>query len=375
MRAVRMLDLELERRFLGPRLETAIQEVLSHSQFIRGPEVSLFAEELGKYLGSIHVIPCANGTDALQLALMALNLAPGDEVIVPAFTYVSTAEVVALLRLQVRWIDVSLEHFNLLPEKLEESWSPKVKAIVPVHLFGQAAPMQEVMEFAREKGISVIEDAAQALGAEYIYPDGRRQKVGTIGDIGCTSFFPSKNLGCYGDGGAIFTHHKELAHRIARIANHGQDSLYEFLEVGINSRLDTLQAAILRLKLPYLDDFNARRRAAAEVYDAYLGDIEAIQVPVRVSWSSHIFHQYTVRVLDGRRDALRAYLQEKGIPTMIYYPKPLPLQPAYQDSAYPVGSFPNAERLAQEVLSLPMHPFLSEDQLAYIGESMRAFFR
>ncbi len=370
-----MVDLELERRFLGPRLEAALNEVLAHTQFIRGPEVSRFAEELSTYLGGTHVIPCANGTDALQLALMALDAKPGDAVIVPAFTYVATAEVAALLRLEVRWIDVSLDHFGLLPEKLEEAYAPNVKAIVPVHLFGQAAPMAEILAFAREKNLAVIEDTAQALGAEYIFPSGERQKLGTLGDIGCTSFFPSKNLGCYGDGGAIFTASDRLAARLARIANHGQDSLYEFAEIGVNSRLDSLQAAILRLKLPHLDEFNARRRAAADLYDSYLRDIPALQVPYRAPWSTHIFHQYTLRVLDGRREALRAYLSERGIPAMIYYPKPLHLQPAYRSAAYPEGSFPNAERLAAEVLSLPMHPFLSEDQISYIAEQVRAFFR
>ncbi len=375
MRPLKMVDLELERRFLGPRLEAALQAVLDHTQFIRGPEVQRFAQELGAYLGGVEVVPCANGTDALQLALMALGLKPGDAVIVPAFTYVATAEVAALLGLEVRWADVSLEHFNILPENLEAAYSPRVKAIIPVHLFGQSAPMQEVLAFARLKGLAVVEDVAQALGAEYRLPSGQWVKVGTIGDIGCTSFFPSKNLGCYGDGGALFTRDKALAARLARIANHGQDTLYEFAEVGVNSRLDTLQAAILRLKLPYLDEFNARRRAAADLYDAFFADVEALQRPVRVPWSTHIFHQYTLRVLDKRRDALRAYLQERGIPAMVYYPKPLHLQPAYRNPAYPPGSFPNAERLAEEVISLPMHPFLSEDQLHYIGETVRAFFR
>lgn len=375
MRPLKMVDLELERRFFGPRLETALLEVLGHTQFIRGPEVHQFAQELSAYLGGTNVIPCANGTDALQLALMALDLKPGDAVIVPAFTYVATAEVAALLRLEVRWVDVSLEHFNLLPEKLEAAWRPNVKAIVPVHLFGQAAPMQAVLDFARAKGIAVVEDTAQALGAEYIFPDGTRKKLGTLGDIGCTSFFPSKNLGCYGDGGAVFTASPERAARIARIANHGQDTLYEFAEVGVNSRLDSIQAAILRLKLPYLDEFNARRRAAADLYDSYFANLSTLQIPQRMPWSTHIFHQYTLRVLDGRRDALRAYLSERGIPAMVYYPKPLHLQPAYYDPAYPEGSFPNAERLAQEVISLPMHPFLSEDQIAYIAETVRDFFR
>ncbi|MCS7296614.1 MAG: DegT/DnrJ/EryC1/StrS family aminotransferase [Bacteroidia bacterium] len=375
MRPLKMVDLELERRFFGPRVESAVLEVLNHTQFIRGPEVQAFAQALGEYLGGIRVIPCANGTDALQLALMVLDLRPGDAVLVPAFTYVSTAEVAALLGLKIRWVEVSLDHFNLLPEGLEEAWAPDVKAIIPVHLFGQAAPMQEILEFAQKKGIAVIEDTAQALGAEYIFPSGLHQKVGTIGDIGCTSFFPSKNLGCYGDGGAVFTFSQERAERLARIANHGQSTLYEFAEIGVNSRLDSIQAAILRVKLPYLDQMNAQRQAAAELYTLYLQDIPELQLPQRVSWSTHIFHQYTLRVLDGRRDQLKAYLSERGIPAMIYYPKPLHLQPAYASKEYPPGSFPHAERLSQEVLSLPMHPFLSEDQIAYIAETIHLFFR
>lgn len=370
-----MVDLGLEQQFFGSRLQAVMAEVLAHGQFIRGPEVQQFAQELGTYLGGVHVVPCANGTDALQLALMALDLEPGDAVIVPAFTYVSTAEVAALLRLQIRWVDVSLDHFNLLPEALEAAYTPRVRAIVPVHLFGQAAPMAEILAFAQAKGLAVVEDAAQALGTEYIFPDGQRAKAGTLGTIGCTSFFPSKNLGCYGDGGALWTKDTALAQRLARLANHGQDVLYEFVEVGVNSRLDTLQAAILRLKLPYLEEFNRRRRAIADLYDSYLGDVAALQLPVRVPWSTHIFHQYTLRVLDGRRDQLRAYLAARAVPAMVYYPKPLHLQPAYQHPDFPPGSFPNAEQLAREVISLPMHPFLSEDQVAYIAEAVRDFFR
>jgi dTDP-4-amino-4,6-dideoxygalactose transaminase len=336
-----------------------------------------FAEALSAYLSfpgeKVHVIPCANGTDALQLALMALGIGPGDEVIVPAFTYVATAEVARLLGVGVRWVDVSLSHFNLLPEALEAAYTPRVKAIVPVHLFGQAAPMEPILEFARQKGLYVIEDVAQALGASYYTPQGPR-KLGTLGDIGCTSFFPSKNLGCYGDGGAVFTRDAKLAEKIARIANHGQSTLYEFVDIGVNSRLDSLQAAILLAKLPYLDELNARRRAAANYYDARLRHIPELIIPERVSWGDHIFHQYTLRVLRGRREALRAHLQKAQVPAMIYYPKPLHLQPAYQSPEYPAGSFPNAERLATEVLSLPMHPFLQEDQLDYIVTAVERFF-
>jgi dTDP-4-amino-4,6-dideoxygalactose transaminase len=377
MKPLKMVDLELEQRFFGPAIEKGIGEVLRHTQFIRGPEVMQFAEALSAYLSfpgeKVHVIPCANGTDALQLALMALGIGPGDEVIVPAFTYVATAEVARLLGVGVRWVDVSLSHFNLLPEALEAAYTPRVKAIVPVHLFGQAAPMEPILEFARQKGLYVIEDVAQALGASYYTPQGPR-KLGTLGDIGCTSFFPSKNLGCYGDGGAVFTRDAKLAEKIARIANHGQSTLYEFVDIGVNSRLDSLQAAILLAKLPYLDELNARRRAAANYYDARLRHIPELIIPERVSWGDHIFHQYTLRVLQGRRDALRAHLQKAQVPSMIYYPKPLHLQPAYQSPEYPPGSFPNAERLATEVLSLPMHPFLQEDQLDYIVTAVERFF-
>ncbi len=377
MRPLKMVDLELELRHLEPLIEKAIRDVLRHTQFIRGPEVEQFAQALGRYLSPegtpVYVIPCANGTDALQLALMALDLRPGDEVIVPAFTYVATAEVARLLGIGVRWVDVDLDHFNLIPEALEAAYTPRVKAIIPVHLFGQAAPMAAIRDFAKAKGLYVVEDVAQALGAVYYTPTGP-VKLGTLGDIGCTSFFPSKNLGCYGDGGAIFTKDPDLAARLARIANHGQSTLYEFVDIGVNSRLDSLQAAILSVKLPHLDDFNRRRQAVAAFYDAALGDVAELQTPKRVSWGNHIFHQYTLRVLDGRRDALRSHLQAHGVPAMIYYPKPLHLQPAYLDARYPLGSFPHAERLASEVLSLPMHPFLSEEQLAYITQTVRAFF-
>lgn len=378
MKPLKMVDLELEQRLLGPAIEAGILEVLRHTQFIRGPEVTKFAEALSAYLSppgeKVHVIPCANGTDALQLALMALGIGPGDEVIVPAFTYVATAEVARLLGVGVRWVDVSLSHFNLLPEALDVAYTPRVKAIVPVHLFGQAAPMEPILDFAHQKGLAVIEDVAQALGASYYTPHGPR-KLGTLGDIGCTSFFPSKNLGCYGDGGAVFTRDATLAEKLARIANHGQSVLYEFVDIGVNSRLDSLQAAILLAKLPYLDEFNARRQAAAAYYDARLGGIPGLIIPQRVSWGDHIFHQYTLRVRGGRRDALRAHLQAHQVPAMIYYPKPLHLQPAYQSAAYPPGSFPNAEQLATEVLSLPMHPFLGEDQLDYITTTVEHFFR
>ncbi len=372
-----MVDLELEQRFLGPAIEKGIGEVLRHTQFIRGPEVTKFAQALSEYLSpsgeKVHVIPCANGTDALQLALMGLGIGPGDEVIVPAFTYVSTAEVARLLGVGVRWVDVSETHFNLLPEALAAACTSRVKALVPVHLFGQAAPMEPILDFARQKGLYVIEDVAQALGASYYTPEGP-QKLGTLGDVGCTSFFPSKNLGCYGDGGAVFTRNPDLAEKIARIANHGQSTLYEFVEIGLNSRLDSLQAAILLAKLPYLDEMNARRRAAADYYDARLSPITDLIIPHRVGWGDHIFHQYTLRVRNGRRDALRAYLQAQQVPAMVYYPRPLHLQPAYQSPDYPPGSFPHAERLASEVLSLPIHPFLQEDQLDYITSVVMRFF-
>ncbi len=377
MKPIKMVDLELEQHFLGPAIEKGIFEVLRHTQFIRGPEVTKFAQALSAYLSlpgeEVHVIPCANGTDALQLALMALGIGPGDEVIVPAFTYVSTAEVARLLGVSVRWVDVSLSHFNLLPEALEAAYAPRVKAIVPVHLFGQAAPMEPILEFARKTGLYVIEDVAQALGASYYTPEGPR-KLGTLGDVGCTSFFPSKNLGCYGDGGAIFTRDAILAEKIARMANHGQSALYEFVDIGVNSRLDSLQAAILLAKLPYLDEMNARRQAAAAYYDARLRSIPDLILPERVSWGDHIFHQYTLRVRNGQRDALRAHLQAAQVPAMIYYPKPLHLQPAYQSPDYSAGSFPNAERLATEVLSLPIHPFLQEEQLDYITTAIERFF-
>ncbi|MGQ9863185.1 MAG: DegT/DnrJ/EryC1/StrS family aminotransferase [Bacteroidia bacterium] len=371
---LQMVDLIRQYQRLRPEINQAIQEVLDSGLFIKGPAVKTFEDNLSRYLGGIQVIGCANGTDALQVALMALGIQPGDEVIVPTFTYVATAEVCALLGISIRWIDVDPRTFNIDPSQLEKTLTPRTRAIMVVHLFGQAAPMEEILAFAQAYNVYVIEDAAQALGTEYVFSDGRKQKVGTLGHVGCTSFFPSKNLGCYGDGGAIFTPDPELAQKIRQIANHGQDELYHFAHVGINSRLDSLQAAILNVKLKYLEDFNQRRRHVAHTYDAALGEIEQITVPYRVSHSTHIFHQYTLQVPAHMRNALRTHLQALGIPSMIYYPYPLHLQPAYYSDAYPEGSFPVSERLCKSVLSLPIHTEMDSAQLSYIISGIRSFF-
>lgn len=373
-RRLQMVDLIGQYQRLRPEINQAIQEVLDSGLFVKGPAVRNFESHLSEYLHGIHVIGCANGTDALQIALMALEIQPGDEVIVPTFTYVSTAEVCALLGISIRWIDVDPRTFNIDPSQLEKALTPRTRAIMVVHLFGQAAPMEEVIAFAQAHNLYIIEDTAQALGGEYIFSDGKRQKLGTMGHIGCTSFFPSKNLGCYGDGGAIFTQDCHLAEKIRQIANHGQDELYHFTCVGVNSRLDSLQAAILDVKLRYLDTFNQQRRQVADAYDAALREIDEIILPYRAPYSYHIFHQYTLQVPAEIRSALRTHLQALGIPSMIYYPRPLHLQPAYFSDAYPKGSFPVSEKLSQHVLSLPIHTEMDSAQISYIVEGIRSFF-
>ena len=322
-----------------------------------------------------HVIPCANGTDALQIAMMALGLKPGDEVITANFTYVATAEVIALLQLTPVLVDVDPDTFNIDVEAIKAAITPKTRAIVPVHLFGQAAPMEEIMAVAKAHNLYVIEDAAQAIGAEYTFSDGRKQKVGTIGDIGATSFFPSKNLGCYGDGGAIFTNNDTYAGNLRVIANHGQTRQYYHDEVGVNSRLDSIQAAILRIKLRHLNEYARERNIAADFYDKAFKDIPQLKTPARFPQSNHVFHQYTL-VLNGvDREALRTYLMERDVPAMIYYPVPLHLQKAYRDKRYNQGDFPVTEKLCENVISLPMQTELSTEQLTHITESVKSFLK
>ncbi|WP_395091180.1 DegT/DnrJ/EryC1/StrS family aminotransferase [Vaginella massiliensis] len=369
MKKIQMVDLQSQYQNIKPAVDQAIQSVIDSAAFINGPEVKQFQTELEEYLQVKHVIPCGNGTDALQIALMSLGLAPGDEVITADFTFAATVEVINLLRLQSVLVDVDYDTFTIDPEKIKAAITPKTKAIIPVHLFGQCANMDEILAIAKEHNLYVIEDTAQAIGAEY-----KGKKAGTIGDIGCTSFFPSKNLGCYGDGGAIFTNDDDLAHRLRGIVNHGMYQRYYHDEIGVNSRLDSIQATVLRQKLPHLDRYNQARQAAAAYYSEAFAGIEELITPVVGEDTTHVFHQYTLRVTNGKRNELQAYLAEKEIPAMIYYPVPLRKQKAYDTGNYRDEDFPNTNALIDQVISLPMHTELSENQLAYITREVRAFF-
>ena len=370
MRKIQMVDLQTQYQRIKAEIDTGIQEVLDSAAFIRGPKVAAFQEHLEAYTGAKHVIPVGNGTDALQIALMGLGLQPGDEVITPTFTFIATAEVVALLGLTPVVVDVDWDTMNMDIDSVRRAITPRTKAIVPVHLFGQCADMQAIMDLAREKHIYVVEDACQAIGARFTFANGKTKQAGTIGDVGCTSFFPSKNLGCYGDGGAIFTNDDALAERMRAIANHGSRVRYHHDEVGVNSRLDSIQAAILDAKLPHLDEYIAARQKAAAYYDEAFANCEQLLIPGRQAHSTHVFHQYTLRVVGADRDALRESLAQAGIPAMIYYPVPLHRQQAYRDPRYQEGDFPVAERLAACVLSLPMHTELDEEQLSYITSNV-----
>ena len=365
-----MVDLQTQYQHIKADIDRGIQEVIDSAAFVKGKKVAEFQEHLEQYTGAKHVIPVGNGTDALQIALMGLGLKPGDEVITPTFTFIATAEVVALLGLTPVVVDVEWETMNMSLESVRRAITPRTKAIVPVHLFGQCADMEPLMALAREHGLYIVEDACQAIGARYTFSDGRVAQAGTMGEIGCTSFFPSKNLGCYGDGGAIFTNDDDLAARMRAIANHGMVVRYHHDMIGVNSRLDSIQAAVLDAKLPHLDEYIAARQAAAEYYDRAFNGNEHILIPGRQQASTHVFHQYTLRLQGVDRDRLREQLQEAGIPAMIYYPVPLHMQKAYQDPRYREGDFPTAERLAACVLSLPMHTELDEEQLAFITENV-----
>ena len=370
-----MVDLVGQHARIQSDLDQALLRASHQAAYIQGPDVAAFAGELSAYLGEgVHTIPCANGTDALQIALMALGLQPGDEVITATFTYVATAEVIALLGLTQVLVDVDPDTFALNLDQVRDSLSPRTKAIVPVHLYGQGVAMESLLAIAAERGIPVVEDTAQALGARYTLSDGRSMALGTLGTIGCTSFFPSKNLGCMGDGGALFTRDAALAEKIRMIANHGQKVKYRHDVVGCNSRLDTLQAAILRVKLRQLDEYAAARQRAAARYDAGLAGLAGIQTPTRRPESTHVYHQYTLRVAGGRRDALAEHLKADGIPTMIYYPLPLHRQLAYQSERYSDHSFPVADQLCAEVLSLPMHTELTAATQDLIIQSIQTFF-
>jgi dTDP-4-amino-4,6-dideoxygalactose transaminase len=364
---IQMVDLSSQLKNIRKEVDQAIANVLDTTAFIKGKDVQEFTNELSQWNNSQHTIGVANGTDGLQIAMMALGLKPGDEVIVPVFTYVATAEVIALLQLKPVFIDVEPDTFNIDVSQLDQILTNRTKAIVPVHLFGQVSNMDSINEFAEKNNLYVIEDVAQAIGSEY-----KGKKAGNIGHIGVTSFFPSKNLGCFGDGGAIFTNNDELAENIKMIANHGQKVKYYHDVIGVNSRLDTVQAAILRVKLKELDSYIGRRQNAAKFYDQSLSVVDWIETPARFEDSTHVFHQYTIKVKNGKRDNLKEYLQDKGIPSMIYYPVPLHLQKAYSGLAEK-GDFPVSEQLCDEVLSLPMHTELDKNQLEYICSTLKSF--
>ncbi len=373
MEKIQMVDLLSQYHKIKEEIDKAVLDVIASSAYINGPEVKGFQADLEKYLGAKHVIPCANGTDALQVAMMALNLQPGDEVITASFTYVATAEAIALLKLKPVLVDVNPDTFNIDPAAIEAAITPRTKAIVPVHLFGQSADMEALMAIAKKHNLYVIEDTAQALGADYTFADGRTAKAGTIGTVGTTSFFPSKNLGCFGDGGAIFTNDDALAQKLRMVVNHGQSKQYYHDEIGVNSRLDSIQAAILRVKLRYLDTYAAARNAAAAAYDKGFADHKAITTPARDPRSSHVFHQYTLKLNGVDRFALRDFLMARDIPAMVYYPVPLHFQKAYTDPRYKAGDFPVTEALCECVISLPMHTELADEQQQFIIESVLEF--
>lgn len=374
MKPIQMVDLVGQYHKIKDEVDRAVLGVMESAAFINGPETKAFEQELAAYLDVKHAIGCANGTDALQIAMMALDLKPGDEVITPSFTFVATVEVVALLGLHPVFAEVLPGTFNIDPEDIKRKITPRTKAIVPVHLFGQTADMAAIMAIAKERGLYVIEDNCQAVGSDYTFPDGTVKKAGTIGHIGTTSFFPSKNLGCYGDGGAIFTNDDALAKRLRQVCNHGSEVRYYHDVVGVNSRLDSMQAAILRIKLRHMANYVHARQAAATFYDKAFVGMEHVHTPVRSKDSTHVFHQYTLRITGGHRDALRAHLEKHGVPAMIYYPVPLHLQKAYEGYGIKRGDLPVTEQLMDEVLSLPMSTELDNEQLTHITDSVKAFF-
>jgi len=373
MKKIQMVDLISQYEVIQTEVDQAIKDICVKAQFINGPDVQSFTEELGQYLGAKHVIPCANGTDALQIALMALDLEPGDEIITPSFTYIATTEVIALLRLTPVFVEVNSDDFCMNIESLRAAITPKTKVIVPVHLYGQAVNMEAIMSIAREFNLKVIEDNAQAIGCDYTFSDGHKQKTMTIGDIGATSFFPSKNLGCFGDGGAITTNNDELAAKMKMIANHGQSQRYYHDVVGCNSRLDTIQAAVLRIKLRKLDEYITKRNYVANYYDRELGGINGIIIPRRVDYSSHVFHQYTLQLFGIDRDQLNTYLASKDIPSMIYYPVPGHKQKMFSSFNLENLDMPITDDLTLRVISLPIHTEFEDEQLKYICDSIKEY--
>jgi UDP-2-acetamido-2-deoxy-ribo-hexuluronate aminotransferase len=375
MKQIQMVDLKGQYEKIQNEIDTAVLDVIRSTQYINGSEVKNFQADLESYLNIKHVIPCGNGTDALQVAMMALDLKPGDEVITTSFTFVATVEVIALLGLTPVLVDVLPDTFNIDPDAVRRAITPKTKAIVPVHLFGQCVDMEPLLDLAKEHNLHIIEDTAQAIGADYIFSDGSRQKAGTMGIIGCTSFFPSKNLGCYGDGGAIFTNNDELAKKLRIVVNHGMEIRYYHDSIGVNSRLDTIQAAILRVKLKRLDEYAEARRKAAEFYDRAFASHSRIKIPVRSKFSTHVFHQYTLIIENIDQFNLQKYMSEQQIPVMIYYPVPMHMQKAYLDPRYNEGDFPVTEMLSKSVISLPMHTELDEEQLNHITNKLLDYIK
>ena len=371
MKPIQMVDLKGQYEKIKTEIDSGIQSVIESSTFVKGGMVTTFQQNLEQYLGVKHVIPVGNGTDALQISLMALGLQPGDEVITPTFTFIATAEVVALLGLTPIFVDVEPDTFCMSVESVKKAITPKTKAIVPVHLFGQNADLEAILQIAKEHNLYVVEDACQSIGAEYTFSNGQKVKSGCMGHIGCTSFFPSKNLGCFGDGGAIFTNDDALAQEIQCIANHGMTVHYHHDKIGVNSRLDSIQAAILDVKLRYLDTYISARQTAAHYYDVAFANQPNIAIPTRNSKSTHVFHQYTLKLRSSiDRNAVQEQLKTLGIPAMVYYPIPLHLQKAYRNERYKKVDFPNAEMLSKTVLSLPMHTELDEEQLEYITQNL-----
>jgi UDP-2-acetamido-2-deoxy-ribo-hexuluronate aminotransferase len=374
MKKIQMVDLVSQYEKIKPSIDTAIQDVIQHAHFINGPAVSRFQADLQEYLGVKHVIPCANGTDALQIAMMALGLKPGDEIITPSFTYIATTEVIALLGLTPVFVEVDPQTFCIDPAAIEAAITPKTKAIVPVHLYGQAANMNAVMDIAQKHNLFVIEDNAQAIGSDYHLTNGKKVKTGTIGDIGCTSFFPSKNLGCYGDGGALCTNNDELAKKIKMIANHGQQQKYVHEVIGCNSRLDTIQAAILEVKLRQLDNYIDARREVAERYDEAFASIPGVRIPFRADDSKHVFHQYTLILENASRAVLQEALTANDIPSMIYYPIPAHKQQMFAAFGSSNTELPTTDWLTDRVISLPIHTEMDEEQVEFIINTVKSFF-
>ena len=369
-----MVDLKNQYLKIKNEVDNSIKECINSTSFINGPHVHNFVNSLKNYLNVKHVIPCANGTDALQISLMSLNLSPGDEVICPAFTYIATAEVISLLKLKPVLCDVDSDTFNIGLKNVKKLINHKTKAIIPVHLYGQSADMEDLVNYCKEKNIHVVEDNAQALGADYFFNDGSIKKTGTIGDIGTTSFFPSKNLGCYGDGGAIFTNNDVLAEKIKMIANHGQEKKYFHKVTGCNSRLDSIQAGILDVKLKYLDDYNFSRRSMADNYDEAFSKIREIEIPFRAKYSTHVFHQYTMK-LNCNREKFISYLTNLNIPCMIYYPLPIYKQEAFKNYFEEDFSIKNVEQLCNSVVSLPIHSEIENSNQKFIIENVVNFFK